>query len=84
MSVSNKKIHKDCPFNEEEIMTFYDMLYQVNAGNHCANPSHPSWVMGSQMHEQIQRSNRHENIMDEVERLRRENAELKNQLRLNA
>ena len=83
MSVRNKKIHKDCPFDEEEIMGIYDMLYQVNTGNHCANPSHPSWFMGSQMHEQIQRSKGHENIMDEVERLRRENAELKKQLEIN-
>lgn len=83
MSVSNKKIHKDCPFNEEEIMTFYDMLYQVNTGNHCANPSHPSWVMGSQMREQIQQSKNYESIVDELERLRRENAELKEQIGFN-
>ena len=51
--VINRKIHPDCPFSEEELMTFYDMLYNVNTGNHCANPPHPAWIAGSQMAEQF-------------------------------
>lgn len=51
--VINRKIHPDCPFAEEELMTFYDMLYNANAAHHCANPPHPSWVAGSQMAEQF-------------------------------
>lgn len=51
--VINRKIHKDCPFSERELMGFYDMLYNVNAGNHCMNPAHPSWFAGSQMFEQF-------------------------------
>lgn len=51
--VINRNIHKDCPFTEYELMAFYDMLYQVNSGNHCANPPHPSWIAGGQMFEQL-------------------------------
>lgn len=50
--VITRKIHKDCPFSEKELMGFYDMLYQVNAANRCMNPPHPSWIAGSQMFEQ--------------------------------
>lgn len=51
--VIDRKIHKDCPFSETELMGFYDMLYNVNTACHCMNPPHPSWVAGSQMFEQI-------------------------------
>ena len=50
--VINRKIHKDCPFTEMELMGFYDMLYNVNTVHHCMNPAHPSWIAGSQMFEQ--------------------------------
>ena len=50
--VINRKIHKDCPFTEKELMGFYDMLYNVNTAHHCLNPAHPTWTAGSQMFEQ--------------------------------
>lgn len=78
--VMNSKIHKDCPFTEDEILTFYDMLYNVNTGHHCANPAPSLWSVGSQMFEQVQQNRKHENIIDELERLRKENEELKNDL----
>lgn len=78
--VLDRSIHKDCPFTEEELMTFYDMLFNVNTGNHCANPAPILWAGGSQMFEQIQREENYENIIDELERLRKENEELKKQL----
>lgn len=52
MSVRNKsnaiKIHKDCPFTEEEILTFKAMLYQVNTSHRCINPAPFCWVSGYQ------------------------------------
>ena len=42
------KIHKDCPFTEEEILTFKAMLYQVNTSHRCINPAPFSWVIGYQ------------------------------------
>ena len=40
--VINKKIHKNCPFSEIELMGFYDMLYNVNTAHYCSNPAHAS------------------------------------------
>lgn len=78
----NRGIHKDCPFDKEDIMAFYDMLYQVNAGNRCANPAPTLWAAGSQMYEQIRSEREMEEYpMDELERLRKENEELKNKLK---
>lgn len=42
----------DCPFTAEEIAEFQNMLYQVNAGNKCANPAHPSWFRGVINHQE--------------------------------
>ena len=42
----SKKKNIDCPFTQEEIAIFQDMLYQVNAGNKCINPMHPTWIKG--------------------------------------
>ena len=42
------KIHKDCPFTEEEILTFKAMLYQVNTSHRCINPAPFCWVSGYQ------------------------------------
>ena len=42
------KIHKDCPFTEEEILTFKAMLYQVNTSHRCINPAPLCWVRGYQ------------------------------------
>lgn len=36
-------IHADCPFTAEEINDIKRTLYNVNAGNRCINPPHPSW-----------------------------------------
>lgn len=41
-----KRKNIDCPFTQEEIAIFHDMLYQVNAGNKCINPMHFCWVKG--------------------------------------
>ena len=49
--VINRKIHKNCPFSEIELMGFYDMLYNVNTAHHCSNPAHASWIVGSQIFE---------------------------------
>ena len=43
-----RRIHKDCPFTEEEILTFKAMLYQVNTANRCINPAPLCWVSGFQ------------------------------------
>lgn len=42
------RVHKDCPFSEREIEVFKDMLYNVNTGNHCANPASVSWFRGTE------------------------------------
>ena len=43
-----RRIHKDCPFTEEEILTFKAMLYQVNTSHQCINPAPLCWVSGYQ------------------------------------
>ena len=79
--VINKQLHKDCPFSKKELMGFYDMLYQVNVGNHCMNPPHPSWIAGSQMFEQhcMQTGKSSETLLrEENEMLRKQLEDLKN------
>lgn len=79
--VINRKFHKDCPFTEKEVMGFYDMLYNVNAANHCMNPAHPSWIAGSQMFEQhcMQTDKSSETLLrEENEKLRKQLEDLKN------
>lgn len=61
-------------------MGFYDMLYNVNAANHCMNPAHPSWIAGSQMFEQhcMQTDKSSETLLrEENEKLRKEIERLK-------
>ena len=72
----NRKIHKDCPFTEEEIALFHDMLYSINTGNHCMNPAPVLWVGWSQLSEQYQADTgpSFETL------LREENEQLRNQL----
>lgn len=79
--VISRKIHPDCPFDEYTLMAFYDMLYQVNTGCHCANPPHPSWIAGSQMFEQhcMDTGKTSETLLrEENEKLRKQIEELKN------
>ena len=76
----NRKIHKGCPFTEEELLTFYDMLYNVNTGNHCSNPAPIIWAVGSQMAEQFRMDTGLSSetlLREENEVLRKQLAELK-------
>lgn len=78
--VINRKIHKDCPFTEMELMGFYDMLYNVNAAHHCLNPAPILWAAGSQMFEQHCRSTEKSSedlLREENERLKEEIKRLK-------
>lgn len=45
------KIHKDCPFTDEEIDAFKAMLFSVNTSFKCANPAPVSWALGYQNHQ---------------------------------
>lgn len=46
--MARRKINKNCPLTEDEILTFKAMLYQVNTSHRCVNPAPFSWVHGYQ------------------------------------
>jgi hypothetical protein len=57
-----KRKNIDCPFTQEEIAIFHDMLYQVNAGNKCINPMHFCWVKGVMVAQEIEQKEEKNNL----------------------